>query len=206
MMAKTHTSFAFTLALLPVIAIPDLKFHILSDVTFYDICIIFLGISFGSLFPDIDEPNSKISRSSIFSFLFSWFIRLLGTKHRGITHKFIFIVDMLFILGFLYFYNFNNNVFFIFSSAFLFGIFAHHLGDMLSGSGRNKGGIYDYFYPFTGNKIVTIFPRFLRCKIGGLKEYLYFVSFNIFNFYALYNLFGNDFILVLNSNIYKILS
>jgi len=205
MMAKTHTSFALALSLLPLIAFPEAKNFFIDSFSSFELVLFFFGLTIGSLFPDIDEPNSKISKSSIVSFLFSWIIRLLGVKHRGLTHKFIFLLFISMVLFFVYIYIFNTNYFLIFSVSFVFGVTAHHLGDMLSGSGRSKGGIYEYFFPLTRNIVVTIFPKQLRCSIGGIKEYLYFLLFNVFNVYALYQILNSK-LIQLDFNQYNLLN
>lgn len=90
-MAKTHVAFAASLTFLPFILIPELS----ESFSKIEVAIIAGGVFIGSLFPDIDEPNSTISRSTIFTLLFSWILILSGNKHRGITHKFLFTLFFL---------------------------------------------------------------------------------------------------------------
>ena len=53
-------------------------------------------------------------------------------------------------------------------------MFLHQVGDMLSGSKIFKGGIRDYFYPFTSSgKYFTPFPKIIRCAVGDRKEQIY---------------------------------
>jgi len=185
MMAKTHIAFAYSVALLPVAIYPEL----LNNTTAHETSIAFLGLTLGALLPDIDEPNSKISRSSFVTFFFSWFLIFLGNKHRGITHKFIFFLVFLSIPTIGQFTNQIENgttlLFFYFLSL---GVLAHHLGDMMVGGGKNKGGIYNYFSPFyKNNKTTKFLPYILRCKINGLKEYGYLLIFTLFNIAVMAN-------------------
>lgn len=179
MMAKTHISFAFSIATLPIIIDPSL-INLITKETFG---IVTIGIFFGSLFPDIDEPNSRISKMSFITLVVSWAYVLLGNKHRGITHKFIFF------LFFLLVSSITINLIPIYTTtllfSFSFGILAHQLGDMMVGGGKNKGGIYNYFAPFTtANSTTKFLPKILRCKINGIKEHLYLIVFTAVNFYA----------------------
>ena len=51
----THTSFAISLGLAPIVLMPDL-------ITMKELSFYLMGISFGAIFPDIDEPQSYIGR------------------------------------------------------------------------------------------------------------------------------------------------
>lgn len=135
-----------------------------------------LGTIIGSLFPDIDEPRSAIGITvgKYLPFIPVIINSLFG--HRGLTHIFIFFL-IPFITWFLFKGQISNqtNVFII---AFLFGILGHHLGDMLSGGERTKGGIKDYFWPITrSGKYITVFPRFMRCTVWDYKEKIYHMIF-----------------------------
>lgn len=58
-----------------------------------------LGVSFGSLLPNIDEPNSFIGRRS-----FGIAKRIKGKYgHRGITHSFFCMVFTFIFLSFIFF-------------------------------------------------------------------------------------------------------
>jgi inner membrane protein len=180
-MGKTHIAFATSLALAPTLIQPQ----IINSIPITTLPIIALGLFLGSLFPDIDEPNSKISRMTLVTLLFSWILVLLGNKHRGITHRFIFL--LFFIIATLISYRLIPTEVSYFLAFFTFGIFAHHLGDMMVGGGKNKGGIYNYFSPFVESKSTLKFlPKVLRCKINGTKEHLYLFIFASFSSYTIF--------------------
>jgi inner membrane protein len=190
MMAKTHVAFAASLTFLPFVLIPELS----EGFSKIEVAIIAGGVFIGSLFPDIDEPNSTISRSTIFTLLFSWILILSGNKHRGITHKFLFTLFFLLAAFALDISNSVSENIILFAYALTFGILAHQLGDMMSGGGKNKGGIYNYFSPlYTPNDTTKFLPYFMRCKINGIKEHLCLVLFTLFNIYSSYILLASSF-------------
>lgn len=185
MMAKTHIAFSTLLTLTPIAILQQTQTYTLDNQ--YHLPIIIGGVTLGALIPDIDEKNSTISRMSIVTLLFSWYLKYLGTQHRGATHKFIFFV--LFLTMAIASYFMANKEIFIFISAIAFGVLTHQIGDMMVGGGINKGGIYNYFSPFyTNNKTTKFLPFFMRCQINGIKEYFYFLIFTVANIYMLYAL------------------
>lgn len=173
MLARTHMTSAIALGTLPLtfdimILSPEMtKFYL-------------MGLLLGSLLPDIDETNSAIGRRFLFlSLIISKFV-----VHRGITHKFVFFL-LFFVLTSFTISNGNDHLI-NFMVGLTFGILFHHMGDMLSGDPKNKGGINDYFYPILlSNRRVQIFPRFMRCELGKIKEYMYlfiFLMIMMYNF------------------------
>ena len=77
----THTSFAISLGLAPIVLMPDL-------ITMKELSFYLMGISFGAIFPDIDEPQSYIGRRvPILPRVIKTFF-----GHRGLTHQFIFFL------------------------------------------------------------------------------------------------------------------
>ncbi|MBL0708950.1 MAG: metal-dependent hydrolase [Sulfurimonas sp.] len=183
MMAKTHIAFATTLLFIPIVISPQIAHLFSTDIILLPIII--LSLIVGSLFPDIDEPNSTISNKFFLAKPLSLSLKLFGLKHRGFTHKFIFFLIFLFI-ALLSFSLVDKNIS-IALLFFSFGIFAHQLGDMMVGAGVHKGGIYNYFSPFYSSNSTTKFlPFFMRCKINGIKEKLYLVVFSLFSFMGLY--------------------
>lgn len=164
----THTSFAISLGLSPILLIPDL-------ITIKELSFYLLGVSFGAIFPDIDEPQSYIGKRVpilpiVIKFIFG---------HRGLTHQFLF-----FLIPFISIFAFQKDITSISNELFIFligsslGILFHQIGDMLSGSKFFKGGIKDYFYPFTSSgKYFTPFPKIFRCVVGDKKEQTYNIIF-----------------------------
>lgn len=167
MQSSTHISSSISLATIPFFLQP----HLITSIEYVPY---FLGgVAIGSLFPDIDEPNSSIGRKTL---LLSWFLkRIFG--HRGITHRFIFFLVPL-LLTIIFENEINNKFAFVFMISFCFGMFFHHIGDMLSGGDYFKGGIKDYFAPFiTNDKYFTPFPKIFRCAVGDDKEKIYNILF-----------------------------
>lgn len=166
----THTSFALSLGLAPVVMMPDLI--PLKEIPFY-----MLGLSFGAMFPDIDEPQSYIGRRvPILPRVIKTFF-----GHRGLTHQFIFFLIPL--ITVIAFQTEIKNIYYdlyLFLIATCIGMFLHQVGDMLSGSKIFKGGIRDYFYPFTSSgKYFTPFPKIIRCAVGDRKEQIYNIAFTL---------------------------
>lgn len=109
----------------------------------------------GTLFPDIDEPNSYIGRrtrglSDLINVIFN---------HRGITH-FLIVPIAIFMLG--YFTGSILEQMIIYG--FAFGWFTHIMGD-----GLTKGGVKYGLFPF-GN--FALLPRALRFYTKSGTEYL----------------------------------
>ncbi len=115
----------------------------------------------GSLAPDLDEEGSYLSNKlPVFPMLF----KLFGVKHRGITHRLIFVIWMM--TAFLVFCAYENSFqkYSPFLYGFLLGYFMHLVGDMLT-----KGGINKFFYPFFDAKGVLL-PRKFRFYTGSMNE------------------------------------
>lgn len=180
MTSTTHTTFALSLGLVPLTIFPN---SILPN----EIPLYILGLSIGSIFPDIDEPQSYIGRKvPVLPRVIKYFF-----GHRGITHQFIF-----FLIPFFALFAFQTSVkeidigLFVSLVGFCLGVLFHQLGDMLSGSKKFKGGIKDYFYPITSSgKYFTPFPKIFRCAVGDRKEQIYNILFTVTIFFQLKTLF-----------------
>ncbi|WP_418181389.1 metal-dependent hydrolase (plasmid) [Aliarcobacter lanthieri] len=172
MTSTTHTTSSLALGLAPIYFFPDLIE--LKYMHFY-----LGGLAIGSLFPDIDEPNSSIGRSVSKYFPFIPYLINIIFGHRGITHRFIFfLVPLVFILAFIKEINTFLPGLHFFGISFCFGMFFHQIGDMLSGSKYYKGGIKNYFSPFgLEEKYFTPFPKIFRCAVGDIKEQIYNILF-----------------------------
>jgi len=142
--------------------------------------VVFLGaVGFGSLLPDIDEPNSYIGRR--FDFL-SIPLKILGIKHRTFTHYLIFPLTIFLISIFL------SGIYKTAGLGIAFGMLMHDIGDMLT-----KGGIKGFFYPFLKEKTIRILPKNIAFYTNSVTEYmlifvLYLVDFYLINKY-IYHLF-----------------
>lgn len=167
MQSNTHISSSISLATIPFFFQP----HLITSIEYIPY---FLGgVAIGSLFPDIDEPNSSIGRKTL---LLSMLLKKIF-GHRGITHRFIFFLVPL-LLTIIFENEINNKFAFVFMISFCFGMLFHHIGDMLSGAEYYKGGIKNYFAPFiTNDKYFTPFPIVFRCVVGDIKEKIYNMLF-----------------------------
>lgn len=162
MLAKTHITFALSLASIGVFIIQP---FILIEST--HLLIFYFAVAFGAIFPDIDEPHSKIGR------MFIGVSHLMNAifGHRGFTHSlpFITILSLLvfmlctfesvrtFINGFYE----NALVFLVFG--FILGNLLHLLGDMMTLSG------VPIFLPFKSKKYFAL-PKVLRFRTSGLAD------------------------------------
>lgn len=112
---------------------------------------------FGSLLPDIDEPESYIGRRiPIFSNILSIFI-----SHRGITHYLCIPLIMIIIAYFQ-----EDMMLKVILLGLSFGILAHDAGDMLT-----KGGIRGFFFPLFPTRTVGLMPKFMRFYTNSITEY-----------------------------------
>ena len=190
MLGNTHMSFGLASASVAVYFTPYL-----TPLDFLDPIEIFLFYMFcllGSIFPDIDEPQSKIGRKTLgASNLIKTFF-----GHRGLTHSLICFAALGLFLGILgYFlivsdslnqilvnginsYILTNNLskeplishlasqsIIICICGFLFGWLSHLVGDMMTLSG------VPLLLPFNAQKYFVL-PQFLRFKTGGKIEHI----------------------------------
>ncbi|RDU72360.1 hypothetical protein CQA57_07085 [Helicobacter anseris] len=160
MIFKTHMAFAVNVALLL-----DIN-NILVFGQETSRSIFYLILLFGSVFPDIDEPNSFIGKK--FPGISHFLCFSLG--HRGFTHFLAFPILFFIVLSF-----FIENMEYVF--AFCLGIFLHQVGDMLTNS-----GIKNYFYPIPFLKRIeraVLLPKSLRFSTGMLFEKVVFLPLMI---------------------------
>lgn len=164
MMAKTHLFFSFSLGTLPITlqGIDTYETHVVQSY--------FLGLALGSLFPDIDEPNSTIGKRTAF---IPHLIRLF-TSHRGLTHSFLILVFWCILAA----YSLSN--FTVISDVinpgmlvlgFAIGNIFHVWGDAMT-----TGGIKHFFWPFSSFRLVAL-PDSMRFSVGSLKEYGWLIIF-----------------------------
>ena len=178
----THTSFALSLGLIPLVVSPNIIHQ--NEIPLY-----LLGLSIGGLFPDIDEPQSYIGRRvPVLPRIIKYFF-----GHRGLTHQFLFFILPIFtVFAFQTKIKEIDNGLFILLIGFCLGILFHQIGDMLSGSKYFKGGIRDYFFPLTSSgKYFTPFPKIIRCAVGDRKEQIYnfvFILVIVFEFKQIFNI------------------
>ncbi len=152
MTAKGHILLSSALAYLPILEIQK-SFGV--DIAFLSFSIII----FGSILPDIDEPNSYIGRK--FPIL-SWILILFGLKHRGLTH--ILIVPI--VITAFALYAVDSEIITITLLSLAFGILTHDVGDSIT-----TGGINGFFYPLFPAKKFVLLPGFLRFQTFSIFEY-----------------------------------
>lgn len=103
----------------------------LKEPNFSNVSLIVMGSSFGSLVPDIDEPNSRIGRK----------VQLLSSAtksifgHRGLTHTPFIVMLLLILFNFLYMKYSLDLGFMAFYSAFILGYISHLLLDFITPRG-----------------------------------------------------------------------
>ncbi|WP_294961570.1 metal-dependent hydrolase [Sulfurimonas sp.] len=129
--------------------------------------IMFLGAtSIGALAPDLDEEGSYLSNKlPIFPLIF----KLFNVKHRGITHRAISILFLFLILCVIGSIDKNLEFSYPIYIGFIFGYLFHLFGDMLT-----KGGINQFFYPFSNSRGVLL-PRKFRFYTFSNTETIVFL-------------------------------
>jgi len=150
MTAKGHVLLAINLAIQPVMYIyhtHSINIALLS----------FFVVVAASLLPDIDEPKSYIGHKFWF---FAHFLKLLGVKHRTLTHWLITPLILVLIGA-----NLNNAYFQFTLFSVAFGMLAHDVGDMLT-----KGGIHGFFFPLFPNSKIVLLPNFLLFETFSVAE------------------------------------
>ena len=168
MTVKGHIVLASTLAYLPVEYMNEYY-------SFTESILVYLLILFGALLPDIDEPKSYIGNKLTY---FAQFLKLMGLKHRTVTH---WLITPLLIALVGYFLLEDIEQIIILSIAF--GILAHDIGDLLT-----KGGIDGFFYPLFPQRKIVLLPRFLRFKTFSIQEMMIIAALVCVNIY-IYSLF-----------------
>lgn len=176
MVYKTHVSFALCLSL-SITLLLEINinlyqiFKIYPFLSIYHYVIFTIGILIGSLFPDIDIPQSYISKrlkylSVIFSSLF---------KHRGPTHFILFYFIILEVLSFI---DMNYTVK-IYLNGFFIGCIFHIFGDAVTNNGIKNG-----WFPFPFDFVIL--PKFLRFSVNGKIENLIFKLLFLINVYLIF--------------------
>ena len=151
MMYYTHLAFGLLVSFI------FLHFFHLQNLLLFIIVVLFF-----SIFPDIDEPKSKIGRKNkILSHLINF---IFG--HRGIFHT-IYIPLMLFFI----FYNLSRMV----AIASFLGCISHLFMDSLTRQGIKP------LFPITSKRIYGF------VKTNSLVEKLFFLAVLIFDIYFLVN-------------------
>lgn len=177
MIYKTHISFALAIGLAPVAILDKL------DITHFktELLMVYMAsISFGAIFPDIDEPNSKIGKK--FIGVSNLIHGIFG--HRGATH-FLIVPLLLFIIFFLF--HPKEPILFTTELGFIIGYFLHIIGDSLTKSGISNG-----FFPLFKGKIFALLPKNLRFYTNGAIENLIVMPITtLILVLELYIMFGN---------------
>lgn len=171
MTVKGHILLSLTLATIINTSIQEYYFGL--NLNEFYLILFYIGLFIGTIFPDIDEPESFIGRKfPIFSNLLSIFV-----EHRGVTHLLFIPILILFIN-----YHFVDDIHSkIVIYAFAIGIFCHDCGDLFT-----KGGIRGFFYPFFPTLTFGLLPRAFRFYTGSFVEFLFnilLIAINVYIFY-----------------------
>jgi len=135
----------------------------------------FLFCMIGSLFPDIDESKSKISKS--IPFFLTYFMNKFS--HRGFTHNIFGLAffNTLFFLSTEYIFGVNTAT--IASLGFFTGYISHIFGDMVTYSGLE-------FIPGFHRMKIGIFGSFKVGSTVELKIYNIYLVVQVFLFFVLF--------------------
>ncbi|MHC3995657.1 metal-dependent hydrolase [Thiomicrolovo sp. ZZH C-3] len=149
MTAKGHTVLAMSAAMLVEREWLDLDAAMIP--MYYGI------ILFACLFPDIDEPKSRIGRR----LPLSHFLKFMGLEHRAWTHRLILplIIAAAALLA-------DDAYIRLWILSFAFGVLLHDVGDLLT-----KGGIDGFFWPLFPEAKAGLLPRSLRFYTRSIHEY-----------------------------------
>lgn len=187
MTAKTHIASSLSMGMGVVIYAAEVLNYSLS---IFSLLVFLVGVFSGSLFPDIDEPSSKIgNKFKIVSEILSLFV-----KHRGVTHTFL-IVLFYFVLGIWLandissFADSEPDIIHILFFGFILGNLFHIIGDMMT-----KGGV-PFFWPIS-NKNIGLLPKSLRFYTFGIIEmFVVLPLFSMLFFAEAYWLFSRQLII-----------
>jgi len=160
MLAPTHIVTATVATSLPLLFIDGL----LQELTI----LFYIGVIVGSIFPDVDEPDSVMGKKLSF---ISYPINILF-GHRTITHSFLF--GALIIYVGIYF-----DIKFVVGLGV--GIVIHILSDSVT-----VAGIKGALFPLASlNKKFVILPYFLRFTVGSITELIILTLLGLLQIYIL---------------------
>lgn len=182
MTVKGHLLLAFPLAT-TISSITEQYYfgHRISDNLAF-LTLFYIGIFIGTIFPDIDEPESYIGRKlPIISHILAIFI-----EHRGITH-YLLIPLLLLIFNYIYVEEQSTKIVIY---AFAIGNICHDMGDLLT-----KGGIRGFFYPLMPSTTIGLLPKFLRFRTNSIVEYIFMFFLIGLNVYIINFFLNKNFLL-----------
>lgn len=165
MTVSTHVSTAIALSTLSMLGLHTSGIYTM-DPNF--IATFILAVAIGSVFPDIDEPESWIGRRTIF---ISNFIKFIF-GHRGMTHTILSSILIFISVFMLSKYLKINETGIYLSVGFAVGWLLHSIGDA-----HTKGGV-PLFLPFSKKKFYVL-PKILRFKTNSWVEYFYSFLYNM---------------------------
>jgi len=183
-MVSTHVTAALAVT---VAGLDALTFFGLYSLPVEQIAPFLISIMIGSVFPDIDEPESWIGRrtriiSNIMKMIFG---------HRGMTHTLLFSVLVFIGLSFfVYTLGWKQNFTYIFLG-FSIGWILHSFGDA-----HTKSGV-KFLKPFS-NKTFWVLPKILRFKTSSWKESVFLFLYNVLLALSIYFAIANNFIKIPN--------
>jgi len=164
MLVKTHVISSIVLSeliFIPILISGLIPYNPIIVITFLTFLI------FGSILPDIDEPNSTISKI-LPSFISSFINFIFG--HRGFTHNIFGILIMPVIFTFLFSLYFEN--YYVIYVAILSGYTYHILGDLVTYAGIKS------FWGF--NEDISRLKFLGSFLVGSSKEVYIYTFLTIF--------------------------
>ena len=178
MLGKNHLAFGITSALATSVVLNKAGV----ELDYATVSIITASSAFGSLLPDIDDPNSMIGR--LFVHIASFINRVFG--HRTITHDLMIFLP-LFIASFFV----KNTIF--------FGIMLGYIGHLFLDSWTEQGVCFNYFghrkalktgWGKFGVGYIHLLPEKLRFKSGSFMSKVVTTMFCVLNVYAIYSMYA----------------
>ncbi len=188
MIYKTHASSSLNLALLVQIVVA--KFHgffpsfVMEYFSFCSYAMYGFGVVFGAFLPDLDEPNSYISKKTPI------LPQILNAAfgHRGVTH-YLIVGFLLVLFSVVFFLVYPEK---LLTHAFLSGVALGYLGHIL-GDSLTKSGINGAMFPFKGT--LVLLPKMFRFKTASDLEFFVILPLNllfnvVFSLYLFFYVFS----------------
>lgn len=182
MLGKNHLAFGITSALAASVILNNAGI----ELDYTTVGIITASSAFGSLLPDIDDPNSLIGR--IFVHIASFINKVFG--HRTITHDLMIFLP-LFIASLITSLFVKDTIF--------FGIMFGYMGHLFLDSLTEQGICFNYFghrkalrtgWGQFGVGYIHLLPEKLRFKSSSFMAKVVTTMFCALNIYAVYSMYA----------------
>lgn len=172
MMVSTHVTAALAVTIASLTA---LAYYDIYGIPVSQIAPFIFAVMIGSVFPDIDEPESWIGRRTK---IISNMIKMVF-GHRGMTHTLVCSVFVFVALtAWVHYLDWKQDFYYIFFG-FSTGWVLHSFGDA-----HTKSGV-KFLMPFS-NKTFWVLPKGLRFVTSTWRESVFLLIYNSILIYSIY--------------------